>query len=106
MTNLPKYRSPTYELPNGSKVKGKEYTCILWGVHPQTGWEWYGFEIVSQSGTDVVYFGLVHGFETELGYFALSELKASRVAVYNNPRALNDIAPPVGWERIKENPND
>jgi hypothetical protein len=41
---------------------------------PWTNWTWYATEF---DGADT-FFGLVEGFETELGYFSLSELEAVR----------------------------
>lgn len=41
---------------------------------PDTGWTWYATEF---DGSDL-FFGLVVGFEMELGYFRLSELQAAR----------------------------
>jgi len=37
---------------------------------PTSNWTWYATEF---DGEDI-FFGLVHGFEKELGYFSLSEL--------------------------------
>lgn len=41
---------------------------------PWTCWTWYAFEF---DGEDL-FFGLVEGLETELGYFSLSEMEAIR----------------------------
>jgi len=41
---------------------------------PDGGWTWYGSEF---DGTDL-FFGFVVGFEPELGYFSLAELKTVR----------------------------
>ena len=41
---------------------------------PDSNWTWYGVEF---DGKDT-FFGLVEGFETEYGYFSLSELESSR----------------------------
>ncbi len=41
---------------------------------PDSSWTWYPLEF---DGEDV-FFGLVIGFEFELGYFSLSELQAAR----------------------------
>ncbi len=41
---------------------------------PDSNWTWY---IMEFDGVDT-FFGLVDGFEKELGYFSLSELKAIR----------------------------
>lgn len=41
---------------------------------PDSSWTWYAVEF---DGKDI-FFGLVKGFETELGYFSLAELKTIR----------------------------
>jgi len=41
---------------------------------PDSNWTWYASEF---DGEDI-FFGLVSGFELELGYFALSELESVR----------------------------
>lgn len=41
---------------------------------PWSNWTWYGIEF---DGYDL-FFGLVNGFDCELGYFILSELEAAR----------------------------
>lgn len=41
---------------------------------PDSGWTWYATEF---DGEDI-FFGLVDGFEAELGYFSLSELQQIR----------------------------
>ena len=41
---------------------------------PDSNWTWYAYEF---DGEDL-FFGLVYGFETELGYFSLSELSEAR----------------------------
>lgn len=41
---------------------------------PDSNWTWYPTEF---DGTDI-FFGLVSGFEVELGYFSLSELESAR----------------------------
>ncbi|HEY60587.1 MAG TPA: DUF2958 domain-containing protein [Anaerolineae bacterium] len=41
---------------------------------PDSNWTWYASEF---DGEDI-FFGLVSGFEVELGYFSLSEMQAVR----------------------------
>jgi len=41
---------------------------------PDSQWTWYATEFNPKTG---VFFGLVVGFETELGYFSLQELQAA-----------------------------
>ena len=43
---------------------------------PYTGWRWYITEMDPATG---LCFGLVEGFETELGYFDLTELAEAKV---------------------------
>src|SRR5689334_9734702 len=55
---------------------------------PDSGWTWYasegspvdadGYMDTHEEKVDFFFFGLVVGFETELGYFALSELEEWR----------------------------
>ena len=45
---------------------------------PDANWTWYVTEGEKQPGGDWLFFGLVDGFEKELGYFQLSELKTVR----------------------------
>ena len=64
---------------------------------PDSDWSWYA---VGFDGEDT-FFGLVEGFETELGYFRLSELQAARGPhgmpierdLYWRPKTLAEIAP-------------
>ena len=64
---------------------------------PYTGWRWYITEWDPETGTC---FGLVEGFETELGYFHLTELAESTVlgnvpaverALYWEPKTIGEI---------------
>lgn len=41
---------------------------------PDSSWTWYAIEF---DGEDI-FFGWVEGFESELGYFSLSEMEAAR----------------------------
>ncbi len=41
---------------------------------PDSNWTWYAYEFDGQD----LFFGLVYGFETEFGYFSLSELEQAR----------------------------
>jgi hypothetical protein len=44
---------------------------------PGTGWTWYVTE-GSRQDSDFLFFGFVVGFESEFGYFLLSELESVR----------------------------
>ncbi len=62
---------------------------------PDSNWTWYASEF---DGEDL-FFGLVSGFEVELGYFSLSELGAARGPIglpierdrYFEPRTLREL---------------
>lgn len=43
---------------------------------PWTYWTWYVFEGEQQDDGDFLFFGMVKGHASELGYFLLSELQA------------------------------
>jgi hypothetical protein len=62
--------------------KGDEAVAIVKFFSPYSGWEWYATEF---DGEDT-FFGLVKGFETELGYFSLKEL--SEVTVFGGVPAV------------------
>jgi hypothetical protein len=52
--------------------KGLDAKVIVKFFSPYSNWTWYATEF---DGEDT-FFGLVQGFEEELGYFSLSELEA------------------------------
>jgi len=62
---------------------------------PWTSWTWY----VTEFDGEDIFFGLVDGFEKELGYFSLSELQSARGPgglrverdLYFSPRPLSKI---------------
>lgn len=64
---------------------------------PDSNWTWYATEF---DGKDT-FFGLVDGFEKELGYFSLLELKAAcgplglpiERDLYWKPKTLREISP-------------
>ena len=60
-------------LPKLYEQDGKGYGAIAYVKFftPDSNWTWYVTEF---DGTDL-FFGLVCGFERELGYFSLSELQ-------------------------------
>jgi len=62
---------------------------------PDSNWTWYASEF---DGEDI-FFGLVSGFEVELGYFAMSELEEARGPMglpierdlYFEPKTLKEL---------------
>ena len=105
----------------GSQDKlGGEAVAHVKFFTPDSSWTWYATEasaVVTDGDTteeiplkdvdphleevDVIFFGLVDGFEKEFGYFSLSELQAARgplgLAIerdlYWQPKTLKEIAP-------------
>ncbi len=77
--------------------KGSEAVVIVKFFTPDSNWTWYATEF---DGKDT-FFGLVDGFEKELGYFSLSELESVKGPfglgierdLYWHPKTLNEIAP-------------
>lgn len=57
--------------------KGRDAVAYVHYFSPWSGWDWYGTEF---DGEDT-FFGLVRGFETELGYFSLRELSETTVTL-------------------------
>ena len=65
---------------------------------PCGAWTWYAYE-GSPEGDDFIFFGLVKGFEDELGNFSLNELKGVRNKFglgierdrYFTPKPLSEI---------------
>ena len=75
--------------------KGDEAVAYVKFFTPWSRWTWYATEF-----DDVdTFFGLVDGFEKELGYFSLSELESTRGPfglkverdLYFNPIRLKDV---------------
>jgi hypothetical protein len=56
--------------PIGATETEADPLCRVKFFYPDFSWTWYGIEF---DGDDL-FFGLVDGFEKELGYFRLSEL--------------------------------
>lgn len=55
--------------------KPEEVKIIAKFFHPVGSWTWYAAEFDPVEGR---FFGLVRGFESELGYFSLEELESVR----------------------------
>ena len=81
---------------------GTIYTCLVFAVHASTGWKWYGFERPETDDDDDrdIYFGYVEGYDAELGYFSLRELREVQADICLDPDLLLGIDPPVGWIRV------
>jgi hypothetical protein len=86
--------------------KGADAVCYVKFFTPDSSWTWYATEgesVIDENGmqVDFKFFGLVDGFEKELGYFCLSELEKARGPLglkierdlYWSPKTLREIAP-------------
>ena len=77
--------------------KCAEAVAVVKLFTPDANWTWYATEF---DGVDT-FFGLVDGFEQELGYFSLSELLSVRGGLglpverdmHWTPKTLREIAP-------------
>ncbi len=96
------------KLPNFKQQDdmGKEAICYVKFFTPDAQWSWYatsGEPVLDQSGNESGYqfFGLVDGFEKELGYFDLGELETAKGPLglpierdlYFEPKTLKQLFP-------------
>jgi len=70
-TKLPKLYSQEHKEPKDVKV-------IVKFFDPTGSWTWYATEGEQQENGDWLFFGLVDGFEKELGYFTLEQLLTAK----------------------------
>lgn len=68
---LPRLGSQDGKPPEDVKVVAKFFD-------PTGSWTWYVVEGEPREDGDFEFFGLVRGFETELGYFTLKELESAK----------------------------
>ncbi len=86
--------------------KGGDATVYIKYFCPDFSWTWYvleGSPVLNENGVEIdfEFFGLVDGFEKELGYFRLSDLKSFRGKLglpierdlYFSPKPLKEIVP-------------
>jgi len=69
------------KLPKLGSMDGKDpatVKIIVKFFSPWTGWSWYAYEGEEVEGGDWIFFGLVRGFENELGEFSLKELEEAK----------------------------
>jgi len=62
-----------------SQEKVSNPKIIVKFFHPLSSWTWYTVEGDRQEDGDWLFFGLVDGFERELGYFTLRQLEEVKV---------------------------
>ena len=89
-------------LPPLYEQDGKMYeaVCYVKFFTPDSNWTWYATEFSPEDG---IFFGMVDGFEMEMGYFSLAELEAAKGPMglhierdmYFKPKMLKDIDPRI-----------
>jgi hypothetical protein len=65
---------PPLYATDGVPLEEKIVICKFF--HRASNWTWFVFEGEKQEDGDYLFFGMVHGFEKEMGYFVLSELSS------------------------------
>lgn len=90
-------RAKLPKLYQTEKIPCEEKTAVVKFFQPWGSWTWYATEF---DGDDL-FFGLVHGFEKEWGYFSLRELELESVSgpfglrierdLYFKPTKIKDI---------------
>ena len=73
LTDAIKAKLPTLGETENTSCDDKEF--IVKFFNPMGDWEWFVAEGEELDDGDWQFFGLVHGFEKEWGYFCLSELQ-------------------------------
>ncbi|SNS23542.1 Protein of unknown function [Anaerovirgula multivorans] len=76
-------------LPLYSTEEVEEKVAVVKFFDPYSSWTWYVIEGEEQENGDYLFFGLVHGFEREYGYFALNELES--IDFMGAPRIERDL---------------
>jgi hypothetical protein len=69
------------KLPKLGAMDGKDPSTvpiIVKFFSPYSNWTWFCTEGSKTEDGDFEFFGMVHGFEKELGYFRLSELEQAK----------------------------
>ena len=85
--------------------KGADAVVVVKFFTPWTSWTWYATEYDPEERR---FFGLVEGFEKELGYFSLDELEGVegpyglRIErdLYWEPEPLREIWPEGPWRKV------
>ena len=75
MKLLTKALEDRFDKVGRQEAKGEEAIVIAKYFTPDSNWTWYATEYAPE---DRIFFGLVDGFEVELGSFSLDEMAAAR----------------------------
>jgi hypothetical protein len=76
LTKAIEAKIPKLYATDGVPVEDK--TVAVKFFTPWANWTWYAFEGERTEDGDFLFFGLVTGFATELGYFSLRELEGAK----------------------------
>lgn len=72
-------QDPHHPSGPGQELPSDQLMVIVKFFTPDSNWTWYAVSAYQEpESKDVQFFGLVDGFEKELGYFWLSELESVR----------------------------
>ena len=85
--------------PLYSQENNPDPTVVVKFFTPTSNWTWYATEGARQEDGDFLFFGLVKGFEEELGYFSLRELESVKGPlglgierdIYFDPKPLSAV---------------
>jgi hypothetical protein len=91
--SLEKILPPLYATEN---VKEKDKIVYAKFFAPNTCWTWFVLEgSWNENHENFIFFGLVHGFEKEYGYFSLNELKSVTNPLHRIERDLHFTPTPL-----------
>jgi hypothetical protein len=79
------------------KMEGTAKLVWISYFHPMSSWHWY---VLEYDPEEQMFFGLVDGMESELGYFSLAELKS--VQVHGLPIERDMWWEPTPLSKVKE----
>jgi len=66
----------------GSMSEVRDPKVVVKFFDPSGSWSWFVIEGEQQEDGDWLFYGLVHGFEKEFGYFSLSELETCKQDIH------------------------
>ncbi len=58
------------------KMKDSDVKVLVHYFHPFSDWDWY---VIEYDAEKKLFYGLVKGFEKELGYFSLTEMENIKI---------------------------
>jgi hypothetical protein len=96
----------SYQLPEGipklyKTEKSKDPTVYAAFEHRGSGWQWFVTEYDPEDG---LFFGLVKGFDTELGYFSVEELEKNHIPLVKDwtPKPLSAVKAQIRQDELEQ----